>query len=152
MRLHKGDSMKVWHSPTWALVKRLCECRPWRLTPHCSWSESVPLSPELIKSDPLPCCYPRLLPSSLVFIWSPGSCPPGPAGSLWHPVSHTWAEHLPGFCALWHEISARLWHARRTPGKKRWWEKVTVNKSWLGRWVFFLFSCPKKDHTHTHLQ
>lgn len=68
-------------------------------------------------SDPLPTSLPSwLLLCLAVFIWSPASYPPGPAGSLWHPVSHTWAEHRPGFCALWHGTSAGLWHVRKTPG------------------------------------
>lgn len=75
--------------------------------------------PWALKIGPLPRCYPLIVAVLASFIWSPGSCPLGPAGSLWHPESHTWAEHLPGFCALWHETSAGIWRAHKTPGDSK---------------------------------
>lgn len=72
--------------------------------------------PELLKSDPFPKPQPPTVAVPAGFIWFPGSCPPAPTGSLWRPASHTWAERLPGSCALWRETSAGLWLAHKTPG------------------------------------
>lgn len=70
MGLHKGDRVKIWHSPTWALVKRLCERRLSLHTPLIHWQELSPsLLPWPLSSSnlpPPPIANPRLLQSLLV--------------------------------------------------------------------------------------